>query len=84
MTVEQNIEITGVLVPAAWDADDKVTKIMVATNKENEFLIYNDDKFQEIINNLQKEVKITGKIINNYNGGKKAIKVESYIILKQV
>ena len=68
------IKIRGIIIPANWDASGNITGLAIATRKEDEYFIEEDDKNAMLGSFLRQEVEITG--ILQRKGGKKVIKIE--------
>ena len=68
------INIRGIIIPVSWDAKGNVIGMAIATHKEEEYFIENDDKTAKLDFYLRQEVKITGVLKNK--GGKKIIKIK--------
>ena len=67
------IDIRGIIIPASWDTKGNITGMAIATHKEEEYIIEDDEKNANLMSFLRQEVKITGVI--KTSGGKKIIKI---------
>ena len=68
------ISISGIIIPVSWDAKGNIIGMAIATHKEEEYFIENDDKAAKPRSFLRQEVKITGVLKSK--GGKKIIKIK--------
>lgn len=68
------ISISGIIIPVSWDAKGNIVGMAIATHKEEEYFIENDDKAVKLKSFLRQEVKATGVLKNK--GGKKIIKIK--------
>ena len=67
------IDISGIIIPASWDTKGNITGMAIATHKEEEYIIEDDEKNAILMSFLRQEVKITGVIKSRR--GKKIIKI---------
>ena len=74
--------ISGIVIPAQWDADGKVVTVTIHTNDEKVFLVEHTKIGNDLLNLIQKEVEVTGKIRERLDG-KTSIGVKSYKIVDQ-
>jgi hypothetical protein len=68
--------IKGIVIPAAWDQNGKITSLAIATNDEQEYLIETRRMVAKMISLLRQEVVVTGTISQTHKN--KIIKVKSY------
>jgi hypothetical protein len=68
--------VTGVIIPAAWDRDGRVTGVAISTHDEDEYLVKRQAKGTELVRLLQKEVEVTGWAA--LDQGNKTIVVKDY------
>ena len=71
------IKISGIIVPVGWDAKGNITGMAIATHKEEEYFIEDDDKNAILRSFLRQEVKITGVLKSQ--GRKKIIKIKKIV-----
>jgi hypothetical protein len=67
-------KISGIIIPTSWDAKGNITGMAIATNKEEEYQIEDDDIGARLRSYLRQEVKITGILKNKR--GKEIIKIK--------
>ncbi|MFC1862757.1 hypothetical protein ACFL1Z_02235 [Thermodesulfobacteriota bacterium] len=70
--------LQGIIIPVEWDDNGNITAIALSTYDEEEYIISNDEKFEELVKILRQEVKLTGDIIIDHK--KKSIFVHSYML----
>lgn len=68
--------VTGVIIPADWDRDGRITGVAISTHDEKEYLVRRRAKGAELVRLLQKEVEVTGW--TELDQGKKTIVVKDY------
>jgi hypothetical protein len=68
--------ISGIVIPAQWDEDGKVVTVTIHTNDEKVFLVEHTKIGNDLLNLIQKEVEVTGKI--RELDGKTSIGIKSY------
>jgi hypothetical protein len=59
---EQVTRIKGVLVPAEWAHDGRITQVTLLTNTEEEYLIRKDPGWERIIPLMRETVEIVGLV----------------------
>lgn len=69
--------IRGLVMPSGWDEKGNVTDIAVSAFDEKVYHIIKDEKGDQLIPFIRKEVEITG--LAGYEGGVNKIKVDRYI-----
>jgi len=67
------INISGIIIPVSWDAKGNVVGMAIATHKEEEYFIEDDEKAIKLRPFLRQEVEVSGVLKNK--GGKKIIKI---------
>jgi hypothetical protein len=68
--------VTGVIIPADWDRDGRITQVAISTHDEDEYLVRRRAKGTELVRFLQKEVEFNGWTA--LDQGKKTILVKDY------
>ena len=68
--------VTGVIIPADWDRDGRITEVAISTHDEDEYLVQGREQGTELARLLQKEVEVIGWA--ELNQGKKTIVVKDY------
>jgi hypothetical protein len=68
--------VTGIIIPADWDRDGRITGVAISTHDEDEYLVLRREKGTELAQLLQKEVEVTGW--TELNQGKKTMVVKDY------
>ena len=73
------IELEGIIIPMKWDEDGTPTAVALATSKEEELPInMKNAKGRELLNLLQKKVRITG-LIGKLDNDQKMITIRRYL-----
>ena len=54
--------ISGIIIPVEWSEEGDITGIALSTYDEEEYLITNHEKIEELIGFLRQEVEVTGNI----------------------
>ena len=54
--------ITGIIVPAEWGENDKVTEIAIQTTDDEEYLIARNKKGKELLDFIDLKVEATGAV----------------------
>lgn len=67
------INISGIVIPVNWDTKGKVVEVAIATHKEEEYFIEDDEEATKLRSFLRQEVEVSGVLKNE--GGKKIIKI---------
>lgn len=73
--------ITGLLIPADWDEKGNIIAAVISTYSEEEYLIDQDSKNEELLTFVRQRVKVSG-LLREDEHGNKMIKVKRYEILK--
>ena len=73
--------IKGLIIPVDWDGKGNVTATAITTHFEEEYLVDDNARGEELIAFLRQRAKVSGFIIQNENG-KKIISVEKYEVLE--
>ena len=68
--------VTGVIIPADWARDGRITEVAISTHDEDEYLVQRREKGTELVRLLQKEVEVVGWA--ELDQGKKTIRVKDY------
>jgi hypothetical protein len=82
MEISQKIVITGIIMANNWDEKGKAVEIALYTNNEEVYALEDNNLTQELINLLQKEVEIKGKIRIQPDGNR-SISAQNYIALDE-
>ena len=69
--------ISGIVIPAQWDADGKVITETINANDEKVFIVEHTKIGNDLLNLIHKEVEVTGKIRERFDG-KTSIGIKSY------
>ena len=69
--------LSGIIVPIEWDDKGRIIAIALSTYDEEEYLISNNEKFDELIGFLRQEVEVTGKV--SLSNKKKSLFVNNFI-----
>jgi hypothetical protein len=78
---EDLITIRGILVPVEWDESGRVLATAVSTDQENEFVIDNNNRGEELRVHLRAEVVVTGRL--RESEGRRIIRVERFALLRK-
>jgi len=70
------ISVQGIIIPAGWGEDGEVVAIAVSTHKEQEFLLENNRKGDELKNFVGLEMVLSG--IVSTKDGKDLLQVENF------
>jgi len=54
------VTVRGIIIPAAWDEDGRVTALGLSSKDEKHYLLENDSIQEKLHDCLQKEVEICG------------------------
>ena len=73
--------IRGLVTPVTWDDKGNVLAAAISTHFEEEYLVDDNARGEELIAFLRQRAKVSGFIIQNENG-KKIISVEKYEVLE--
>ncbi|MEW5801944.1 MAG: hypothetical protein AB1847_07535 [bacterium] len=76
----QQVTITGIVTAADWDEDDDIVAVTISTADEEEYLVDDNPKGEELLELVYRNVKATGVVEDDGEGGK-LISVRSYEIL---
>jgi len=71
--------ISGIVIPAQWDANGNVITVTIHTRDEKVFLVEHTKIGNDLLNLIHKEVEVTGKIRERLDG-KTCIGIKSYKI----
>ncbi len=77
---DKPITIKGLVMPVDWDEKGKVIAAAISTCDEEEYLIENIYKGEELLGLLRREVEVRGVVRERQN--KKKIRVQEYTISK--
>jgi hypothetical protein len=69
--------ICGIVIPDQWDANGKVIAVTIHGNDEKVFLVEHTKIGNDLLNLINKEVEVTGKIRERFDG-KTSIGIKSY------
>jgi hypothetical protein len=72
----KQVRVRGLIIPANWDDKGDVTAITISTYEEEEYLIDNNEKGEQLLSLLRREVEVSG-LMRKEEGNKK-IKVEEF------
>jgi len=51
--------LVGVIIPYAWDENDRVTEVSLSATDDEEYIIENGQRFLELV---QKPIRVTGVV----------------------
>ena len=72
--------LQGLVVPADWDDDDRVTLVSILTNDEREYLVVADRAGRELIKYIHRRVRATGRLFHDPYG-EHVVRVEAVTVL---
>ena len=75
---DKPLTIKGIVIPVDWDEEGKVVAAAISTHNEDEYLIDNDYKGEELLHFVQEEVEVSG--VAKENKDKKIIAVQKYFL----
>ena len=75
MTIEydltsQLVTVRGVVVPAGWSDNGDVTAVAISAIGEEEYLVDDREKRDELCELIQEEIEVTGVVIAREDGNK--------------
>ena len=76
----QEVTITGIVTAADWGEDDDIIAVTIETADEEEYLVDDTPKGEELLELIRKNVRAKG-IVENDGYGDKIISVKSYEVL---
>ena len=79
---DEQIEITGIVIPVEWDKKGNPVRIAISTYTEQEFLIDGQNKQgREVQHLLRHKVRVNG-MLTGFLSGRRIITIKKYIQLK--
>jgi hypothetical protein len=75
------IRIRGIVIPVEWDEKGNVISVAISSQDEDEYLIENQEKGQELRAFSREEVEVFGVLTEE--GDRKRIKVKRYNLKKR-
>ena len=81
MEITQKHFISGIIMPHSWDENGTVVQIALYTDKEEVFHVEENRLTQVLINLVQKQVEVKGKIQKRADGSP-SIAVQNYRVLE--
>lgn len=70
------ITIRGLIMPADWDEEGNINAVAISTFEEDQYLVLNDEKGEQLLPLIRREVKITGEL--GQKGRRKTIKLKTF------
>lgn len=70
------LTVRGIVIPSEWDESGKVVAAALSTYEEEEYLIDNRGKGEELKSLIRQQVEVTGVVIERRK--RKTITVEDY------
>ena len=74
--------ITGIVAPCDWDEHHNVIAVEIATPGEEEYLVDNNAKGQELLKCVHEQVKVVG-IVKKNKKGNQIITVKEHEIVRE-
>jgi hypothetical protein len=78
----QDIAVTGIIMPNNWDENGIVIEVALYTNTEEVYTVERNSLTQELISLLRKKVEIEGKIRKQPDGSR-SISAHNYMVLDE-
>jgi len=75
--------VTGIILANGWDENGNITEVAIFSDNEEIYLVGKNECGQGLLNTIQKEVKVEGKIIQQTNGHKR-IEIRSIQIIPAI
>jgi hypothetical protein len=82
MDSNRTTTIKGLIIPVDWDEKGNVTSTAISTHLEEEYLVDDNARGEELIAFLRQRAKVSGFIIEKAKG-KKVITVKHYEVLEE-
>jgi len=82
MDSNRTTTIKGLIIPVDWDKKGNVTATAISTHLEEEYLVDDNARGEELIAFLRQRAKVSGFIIEKAKG-KKVITVKHYEVLEE-
>jgi hypothetical protein len=82
MDSNRTTTIKGLIIPVDWDEKGNVTGTAISTHLEEEYLVDDNARGEELIAFLRQRAKVSGFIIEKAKG-KKVITVKHYEVLEE-
>ena len=82
MDSNRTTTIKGLIIPVNWDEKGNVTATAISTHLEEEYLVDDNARGEELIAFLRQRAKVSGFIIEKAKG-KKVITVKHYEVLEE-
>jgi hypothetical protein len=73
--------IQGLIVPVAWDGEGNPLTVAIATFDEKEYLVHRDEKGDQMLGLLRREVEVTG--VDGIKDGIRTIKVNKCVLINK-
>ena len=77
---KKRVTITGIVKPEGWEENDEVTAVSISTAGEEEYLVADNDRGEELLDRVGEKVKVTGITREDKFCGN-VITVEQYEVL---
>ncbi len=74
--------IRGIIIPAKWDENGKVTGVTIQTNDEKVYLVEHTRPGEELLGLIHRKVEATGKIRERFDGNT-LISIHEYKIIEE-
>jgi len=58
--VKQRVTITGIVKPEGWEENEEVTAVSISTAGEEEYLVTDNKRGEELLDLVGEKVKVTG------------------------
>ena len=74
-------KIQGIIIPSSWNEEGRVLSVAVSTFDEEEYLVEKDTKGDQLLEQLRKEVEVSGLV--RIDEGVKRIRVKKHGLIKE-
>lgn len=78
----QMVTLEGIITAADWDDDNNVIAVLLCTPDEDEYLIEDNERGEELLDLVSQNVMVTG-ILEEDDYGDKIIDIKSYEIYEE-
>ena len=72
--------VRGLIVPADWDDDERVTLVSLLTDDEGEYLVLADRAGRELVQFIHKRVEASGHLFRD-DHGEQILRMEQFSLL---
>ena len=73
--------VSGLLIPAKWDAKGNVVGVSIQAFDESEYIVRHVKRGKELLNFLNQKVAVSGKIFERLDG-RSTIEIDHFTVIK--